>query len=171
MITNHKIIIGDSREMAEVDEKSVHLIITSPPYWQLKDYGSADQIGFNDSYEDYINNLNLVWAECYRVLQDGCRLCINIGDQFARSVYYGRYKVIPIRTEIIKFCETLGFDYMGAIIWQKPTTMNTTGGATVMGSFPYPRNGIIKIDYEFIFFFKKPGDSQKYLKKLKNNQS
>lgn len=167
MITNHKIIIGDSREMAEVDEKSVHLIITSPPYWQLKDYGSADQIGFNDSYEDYINNLNLVWAECYRVLQDGCRLCINIGDQFARSVYYGRYKVIPIRTEIIKFCETLGFDYMGAIIWQKPTTMNTTGGATVMGSFPYPRNGIIKIDYEFILIFKKPGDSPRVSKEIK----
>ena len=167
MITNHKIIIGDSREMAEVDEKSVHLIITSPPYWQLKDYGSADQIGFNDSYEDYINNLNLVWAECHRVLHDGCRLCINIGDQFARSVYYGRYKVIPIRTEIIKFCETLGFDYMGAIIWQKPTTMNTTGGATVMGSFPYPRNGIIKIDYEFILIFKKPGDSPKVSKEIK----
>jgi len=153
--------------MAEVDEKSVHLIITSPPYWQLKDYGSADQIGFNDSYEDYINNLNLVWAECYRVLQDGCRLCVNIGDQFARSVYYGRYKVIPIRTEIIKFCETLGFDYMGAIIWQKPTTMNTTGGATVMGSFPYPRNGIIKIDYEFILIFKKPGDSPRVSKEIK----
>ncbi len=153
--------------MAEVDEKSVHLIITSPPYWQLKDYGSADQIGFNDSYEDYINNLNLVWAECYRVLQDGCRLCINIGDQFARSVYYGRYKVIPIRTEIIKFCETLGFDYMGAIIWQKPTTMNTTGGATIMGSFPYPRNGIIKIDYEFILIFKKPGDSPRVSKEIK----
>ena len=167
MITNHKIIIGDSREMAEVDEKTVHLIITSPPYWQLKDYGSADQIGFNDSYEDYINNLNLVWAECHRVLHDGCRLCINIGDQFARSVYYGRYKVIPIRTEIIKFCETLGFDYMGAIIWQKPTTMNTTGGATVMGSFPYPRNGIIKIDYEFILIFKKPGDSPKVSKEIK----
>jgi site-specific DNA-methyltransferase (adenine-specific) len=80
-----------------------------------------------------------------------------VGDQFARSVYYGRYKVIPIRTEIIKFCETVGFDYMGAIIWQKVTTCNTTGGATIMGSFPYPRNGILKIDYEFILIFKKQG--------------
>jgi len=159
MKTNHKIIIGDSRNMAELKDKSVHLIITSPPYWQLKDYGTSDQIGFNDSYEDYINNLNLVWKECSRVLNDGCRLCINIGDQFARSVYYGRYKIIPIRTEIIKFCETQGFDYMGAIIWQKATTMNTTGGATIMGSFPYPRNGIIKLDYEFILIFKKPGET------------
>ncbi|MBP8994855.1 MAG: thermonuclease family protein [Bacteroidales bacterium] len=153
--------------MSEVSDKSVHLIITSPPYWQLKDYGTKEQIGFNDSYEDYINNLNLVWSECFRVLHDGCRLCINIGDQFARSVYYGRYKIIPIRTEIIKFCESIGFDYMGAIIWQKPTTMNTTGGATIMGSFPYPRNGIIKIDYEFILIFKKPGNPPKVSKELK----
>jgi len=143
--------------MAELENNSVHLVITSPPYWQLKDYGSSDQIGFNDSYENYINNLNLVWKGCFRVLDGGCRLCINIGDQFARSVYYGRYKIIPIRTEIIKFCETIGFDYMGAIIWQKATTMNTTGGATIMGSFPYPRNGIIKLDYEFILIFKKLG--------------
>ncbi|MDR1562444.1 MAG: site-specific DNA-methyltransferase, partial [Dysgonamonadaceae bacterium] len=105
MNTKHTIINGDSRQMSELKDKSVHLIITSPPYWQLKDYGTDNQIGFNDSYENYINNLNLVWSECFRVLHDGCRLCINIGDQFARSVYYGRYKVIPIHSEIIKFCE------------------------------------------------------------------
>ena len=161
MQTNHILINGDSRQMNLIPDESVHLIITSPPYWQLKDYGSNDQIGFHDSYETYINNLNLVWKECYRILHDGCRLCINIGDQFARSVYYGRYKVIPIRTEIIKFCETLEMDYMGAIIWQKQTTMNTTGGGAVMGSFPYPRNGILKIDYEFILIFKKLGNAPK----------
>lgn len=101
--TQHTIINGDSRKMSELHDKSVHLIVTSPPYWQLKDYGNDNQIGFNDSYEQYINNLNLVWKECFRVLHDGCRLCINIGDQFARSVYYGRYKVIPIHSEIIRF--------------------------------------------------------------------
>jgi DNA modification methylase len=156
-MTEHKIIIGDARDMREIKSESTHLVVTSPPYWQLKDYGDGRQIGYNDSYEDYINNLNLVWDECYRVLHKGCRLCINIGDQFARSVYYGRYKVIPIRTEIIKFCETRGFDYMGAIIWRKVTTCHTTGGATVMGSFPYPRSGILKLDYEFILVFKKLG--------------
>lgn len=167
MKTFHKIIIGDSRQMKEVPDESVHLIITSPPYWQLKDYGDGRQIGFNDTYEDYINNLNLVWNECYRVLHKGCRLCINIGDQFARSVYYGRYKVIPIRTEIIKFCESAGFDYMGAIIWQKVTTCHTSGGATVMGSFPYPRSGILKLDYEFILIFKKYGSTPKVAKEIK----
>ena len=155
--TRHTLINGDSRNLSLMPDKSVHLIITSPPYWQLKDYGDDRQIGFHDSYENYINNLNMVWSECYRVLHDGCRLCINIGDQFARSVYYGRYKVIPIRTEIIRFCESIGMDYMGAVIWQKQTTMNTTGGGAVMGSFPYPRNGILKIDYEFILIFKKQG--------------
>lgn len=158
-MTEHKIVFGDSRSLNEIKDKSVQLIITSPPYWQLKDYGADDQIGFNDSYEEYINNLNLVWQECYRVLSDGCRMCINIGDQFARSVYYGRYKVIPIRTEIIRFCESLGMDYMGAIIWQKATTMNTSGGGAIMGSFPYPRNGILKMDYEFILLFKKLGNA------------
>jgi site-specific DNA-methyltransferase (adenine-specific) len=153
--------------MTELPDESVHLVITSPPYWQLKDYGEQNQLGFNDSYEDYINNLDLVWNECFRVLHGGCRLCINIGDQFARSVYYGRYKVIPIRTEIIKFCEVLGMDYMGAIIWQKVTTTNTTGGATIMGSFPYPRNGILKIDYEFILIFKKSGNPPKVSKEAK----
>lgn len=161
MSTHHKIIIGDSRAMEDVTDESVHLVITSPPYWQLKDYGSENQIGYHNSYEEYINNLNLVWHECYRVLHKGCRLCVNIGDQFARSVYYGRYKVIPIRTEIIKFCETIGFDYMGAVIWQKVTTTNTTGGASIMGSFPYPRNGILKLDYEFILIFKKQGNAPK----------
>ena len=165
--TKHLIINGDSRNMTELPDNSVNLIITSPPYWQLKDYGSADQIGFNDSYENYINNLNLVWQESHRVLDNGCRLCVNIGDQFARAVYYGRYKVIPIRTEIIKICETIGFDYMGAIIWQKKTTTNTTGGASIMGSFPYPRNGILSIDYEFILLFKKLGTPKKPERELK----
>ncbi len=158
MKTNHTIINGDSRHMSQLPDKSIHLALTSPPYWQLKDYGTNNQIGYNENYESYINNLNLVWKECYRVLHNGCRLCVNIGDQFARSVYYGRYKVIPIRTEIIKFCETIGFDYMGAIIWQKKTTTNTTGGASIMGSFPTPRNGILSIDYEFILLFKKLGN-------------
>jgi len=167
-MTKHKIFLNDSRNMSTIEDNTIDLVITSPPYWQLKDYGNSQQIGFNDSYEDYINNLNIVWQECDRVLKQGCRLCINIGDQFARAVYYGRYKVIPIRTEIIRFCETIGLDYMGAIIWQKVTNTNTSGGATIMGSFPYPRNGILKLDYEFILIFKKPGkEKQKISKELK----
>jgi len=116
--------------MSSVPDETVHLIIAFPPNWQLKDYGAENQIGCNDSYENYINNLNLVWQEAHRAHYPGTRLSINIGNQFARSVYYGRYKVIPIRTEINHFCETLTADHMGAIIWQKVTTSNITGGAS-----------------------------------------
>jgi len=98
-------------------------------------------------------------------------LCINIGDQFARSVYYGRYKIIPIHSEIIKFNETAGFDFMGQIIWQKTTTMNTTGGGAVMGSFPHPRNGIVKLDFEYILLFKKQGNAPKPTKEQKDNST
>jgi len=169
--TTHTIINGDSRQMNELKDKSVHLIVTSPPYWQLKDYGTDNQIGFHDDYETYINHLNLTWKECFRVLHDGCRLCINIGDQFARSIYYGRYKIIPIHTEIIKFCEIIGFDFMGSIIWQKATTMNTSGGASIMGSFPHPRNGIVKLDFEYILLFKKPGNAPKPTLAQKENSA
>uniref|UniRef100_Q3ARL4 Methyltransferase n=1 Tax=Chlorobium chlorochromatii (strain CaD3) TaxID=340177 RepID=Q3ARL4_CHLCH len=155
--------------MNELQDESVHLIVTSPPYWQLKDYGTENQIGFHDDYETYINHLNLTWQECYRVLHKGCRLCINIGDQFARSTYYGRYKIIPIHSEIIKFCEIIGFDFMGQIIWQKTTTMNTSGGASIMGSYPNPRNGIVKLDFEYILLFKKQGTSPKPTKEQKDN--
>jgi len=171
MATNHKIIIGDSRNMAEIQDNSVQLIVTSPPYWQIKDYGNKNQIGFNDTYEEYISNLNQIWSECYRVLDPGCRLSINIGDQFARAVTYGRYKIIPIRTEIIKFCESIGFDYMGAVIWQKMTNMKTSGGASIMGSYPYPRNGHLAIDYEFILLFKKLGKEKNIIPKAIKEKS
>ncbi len=150
---------ADSRAMPELPDASVDLIVTSPPYWHIKDYGVPGQIGYGQSLHEYLMDLYRVWKEAYRVLRPGRRLCINIGDQFARAMVYGRYKVIPLHAEIIAQAEQIGFDYMGAIIWQKRTTMNTTGGAVVMGSYPYPPNGIVEIDYEFILIFKKPGKS------------
>jgi len=162
-----KIIIGDSRRMPEINNESIDLIITSPPYWQIKDYGISGQIGYGQDLHQYLKSLYYVWSECFRVLRKGGRFCLNIGDQFARSIIYGRYKVIPLHAEFITQCESLGFDFMGSIIWQKKTTMNTTGGATVMGSFPYPPNGIVEIDYEFIHIFKKPGQGKKVSKEIK----
>jgi DNA modification methylase len=162
-----RIINGDSREMKELHDSSVDLIVTSPPYWNIKDYGVKEQIGYNQPLNEYFDDLHKVFSECYRVLKPGRRMCINIGDQFARATDYGRYKVIPLHAEVIVRCEQIGFDYMGSIIWQKKTTMNTTGGATVMGSYPYPPNGMIEIDYEFILIFKKPGKPEKVPKEVK----
>jgi modification methylase len=162
-----KIIIGDSRRMAEVKDEDIDLVVTSPPYWHIKDYGAAGQTGFGQSLHTYLKDLYYTWQECFRLLRPGSRLCLNIGDQFARSAIYGRYKVIPLHAELIAQCEEIGFDFMGAVIWRKRTTMNTTGGANVMGSYPYPPNGLIEIDYEFIQIFKKPGPARKVPREVK----
>ncbi len=158
--------LADARSLKELDNESIDLVVTSPPYWHIKDYGVENQIGYGQSLHEYLKDLYRVFKECFRVLKGGTRLCVNIGDQFARSIVYGKYKVIPLHAEIISMCEDIGFDYMGAIIWQKKTTMNTTGGAVVMGSFPYPPNGIVEIDYEFILIFKKEG-KRKVSKEIK----
>ena len=162
-----KIIIGDSRRMAEVKDEDIDLVVTSPPYWHIKDYGSVGQTGFGQSLHAYLKDLYHTWRECFRLLRPGSRLCLNIGDQFARSAIYGRYKVIPLHAELIAQCEEIGFDFMGAVIWRKKTTMNTTGGANVMGSYPYPPNGLVEIDYEFIQIFKKPGPGRKVAPEVK----
>ncbi len=162
-----RIIIGDSRQMIEIENNAIDLVVTSPPYWHIKDYEVKGQIGYGQSLHEYLIDLYRVWKECHRVLKPGRRLCINIGDQFARSTIYGRYKIIPLHAEFISQCEEIGFDYMGSIIWQKKTTMKTSGGANIMGSYPYPPNGMVEIDYEHILIFKKPGKGEKIPKDIK----
>jgi DNA modification methylase len=157
--------------MVEVEHNTIGLVVTSPPYWNIKDYGTEGQVGYGQTLHEYLKDLYGVWKECYRVLTPGRRFCLNIGDQFARSIIYGRYKIIPLHAEFIAQCEEIGFDYMGSIVWQKKTTMNTTGGATVMGSYPYPTNGMMEIDYEFILIFKKPGDNGQIAKDIKEKSA
>lgn len=152
-----RIYFGDARDPKSHGAQDVHLVITSPPYWSIKDYGTQEQIGIGDDFETYAHDLSTVWEQCWRRLLPGCRMCINIGDQFLRAKEHGRYRVLPIRTHIIEQMTQLGADYMGAIIWRKMTNSQTSGGGTLMGSYPHPRNGILKIDYEFILVFKKPG--------------
>jgi DNA modification methylase len=160
---------GDSRRMADLESSSVELIVTSPPYWQIKDYGVPGQIGHGQGLHAYLRDLSLVWGECHRVTREGGRMCVNIGDQFARASLYGRYRIIPLHAEVICQCAAHGFDFMGSIIWRKKTTMNTSGGATVMGSYPYPPNGIVEIDFEYILLFKKPGVLKKKEAELKKS--
>ena len=162
-----RVYLGDSRAMTEVEDGGIDLAVTSPPYWHIKDYGVPGQIGYGQSLHEYLKDLYHAWRECFRVLREGARLCINVGDQFARAAVYGRYQVIPLHAEFINQCEHIGFDFLGAIIWQKKTTMNPSGGAVVMGSYPFPPNGIVEIDYEFILIFKKPGPSKKVSPEIK----
>ncbi|MEN8210055.1 MAG: DNA methyltransferase, partial [Candidatus Fermentibacteria bacterium] len=98
--------------MSDIRDGSVDLMVTSPPYWQIKDYGSKDQIGHGQTLHDYLKDLYRVFKEVYRVLSPGRRACINIGDQFTRASIYGRYKVVPIHAEIILQMEKIGFDFM-----------------------------------------------------------
>jgi DNA modification methylase len=162
-----KIYLGDSRAMTQIEDAGIDLVVTSPPYWHIKDYGVPGQIGYGQSLHEYLKDLYRTWRECFRVLREGGRLCLNIGDQFARAAVYGRYKVIPLHAEFINQFEHIGFDFLGSIIWQKKTTMNPSGGAVVMGSYPFPPNGIVELDYEFIQIFKKPGPSKKVSKEIK----
>ena len=157
--------------MPELAAGSIDLVVTSPPYWQIKDYGSPGQIGFGQSLHEYLRDLTRVWTECIRVLREGGRLCVNIGDQFARASVFGRYRVIPLHAEIICQCAEAGFDSMGSIIWRKKTTVNTTGGAVVMGSYPYPPNGVVEIDFEYILLFKKPGKARAPSREIKEQSA
>ena len=169
IMCKYKRIIGDATNMKMwLPDNSVQLVVTSPPYAHIKDYGIENQIGFNSSFEKYIEDLNTVWKECYRVLESGCRLVINVGDVYNTRPVLGRYKVLPVQANLVLECEKIGFDYMGGIIWQKVGNVNPSGGASVMGSFPYPRNGIVEYDYEFVLIFKKPGKSRKLDKRIKD---
>ena len=154
--------------MEELEDNSIQLIITSPPYGKIKDYGSEDQIGYYDSFEDYFTRLKNVWMECYRVLEPQCRLVINVGDQYLRTAKYGRYRILSIASKVIDDCLELDFDFLGDIIWQKISTTNTTGGCSLMGSIYYPRNGLLTFDYEHILIFKKhKGKGSKIRRKVK----
>lgn len=154
--------------MGEVEDSSIQLIITSPPYGQIKNYGSKNQIGFFDSFEDYFQRLKNVWTECFRVLEPQCRMVINVGDQYLRTKDYGRYRILSIQSKIIEDCQKIGFDFLGDIIWQKVSTTNTTGGCSLMGSIYYPRNGLLTYDYEHILIFKKShGKARKVDLKIK----
>jgi len=160
-IEDQTIYYHSSENMAELADESINLAVTSPPYGTIKDYDHEDQIGFSDDFDKYIARLSTVWKECYRVLQPGSRLVINIGDQFLRAKTHGRYRILPIGSRIIHSCVEIGFDYLGDIIWQKVSTTNTSGGCSLMGSLFYPRNGLMTYDYEHVLIFKKHGGKEK----------
>lgn len=152
---------GNSAEvLQEMPDDSVHHIVTSPPYWDIKDYNNEGQIGYGDELDEYISSLVEVFNECYRVLKPGCRMVVNIGDQYKNSTDEQPYHVVPLNSH---FTDALlqdgGNDFysLGSIIWHKQSNTSTSGGASVMGSFGRPRNGYVSYSHEYIDIFKKPG--------------
>lgn len=155
----HSIINACSQNyLSDLDEESIGFVVTSPPYWQLKDYEIDGQIGASQDYEEYLRSLQKVWKECRELLKPGCRMAINIGDQYLRASEYERYRIKPIPADTIKICQNLGFDFMGNIIWKKVSTTETTGGGSWMGSTYYPKDGHITYEHEYILLFRKRGD-------------
>ena len=156
-MTNHSLIIGDCQRMTELGDASVQFAVTSPPYWSIKDYDHPGQIGFEQSYEDYLAALRNVIAETHRMLAPGCRFAVNIGDQYLRAKEHGRYRVQPIPADISVIGREIGFDFMGNIIWRKISTTNTSGGGSLMGSIYFPKDGHVTYEHEYIVLFRKQG--------------
>jgi len=160
--------------MPYLDDESVHLIVTSPPYWNLKRYNDhPDQLGHLEDYEQFLDELTRVWEECYRVLVPGGRLVCIVGDVCLSRRRYGRHVVVPLHSDISVICRKIGFDNLNPIIWYKISNANyeVANGTRFLGK-PYEPNAIIKSDIEFILMQRKPGgyrkptDEQRRLSKI-----
>jgi len=162
--TTHRLILGDSRAMADVTDESIALVVTSPPYWTLKKYPDhAGQLGDLEDYELFQKELARTWDECFRVLLPGGRLCINVGDVALSRRQNGRHRVVPLHADILVHAREAGFDALNPIFWWKRTNMKTEmsrEGSYFLGK-PYEPNGIIKSEVEYILLLRKPGDYRK----------
>ncbi len=159
--TVHRVILGDARRMSLVEDQSVHLIVTSPPYWTLQTYPPRDgQLGQVADYATFLQSLDEVWRECYRVLVPGGRMCVVVGDVNLSRRRAGRHQVIPVHADIAVRCRAIGFDYLAPIFWYKIANMRTEmdrPGSWFLGK-PFEPNGIIKNDVEYILLFRKGGE-------------
>lgn len=165
--TCHRIILGDAREMRELQEpESVHLVVTSPPYWTLKEYESGAgirQLGHWKDYDTFQDQLELVWRRCHELLVPGGRLCVVVGDVCLPRRSVGRHFVVPLHVDIATRCRTVGFDYLTPILWYKianATTEVEGNGSPFLGK-PYEPNAIVKNDVEYILLLRKSGGYRK----------
>lgn len=162
--TSHRLVQGDARDLRFIPNESIHLILTSPPYWSLKRYNDSEgQMGHIEGYEEFLNELALVWKEALRVLVPGGRLICVVGDVcLSRKENNGRHTVVPLHADICVQCRKLGFDNLNPIIWHKISNANyeVSNGSKFLGK-PYEPNAIIKNDIEFILMERKPGGYRK----------
>ena len=158
--TAHKLHLGDAREMTILEPHSVHLVVTSPPYWTLKEYReSAGQLGHIESYDQFLVELDKVWSHCFRALVPGGRLICVVGDVcLSRRKNGGRHTVVPLHASIQEHCRVIGYDNLSPIIWHKISNAvyEVENGSSFLGK-PYEPNSVIKNDIEFILMERKPG--------------
>jgi len=162
--TTHRLYCGDARRLSELAPElhgeSVHLIVTSPPYWTLKEYRHRDgQLGFVSDYDEFLDALDQVWSHCKQLLVPGGRLICVVGDVcLSRRRNGGRHTVVPLHASIQERCRRLGFDNLAPIIWHKiaNAVYEVANGSSFLGK-PYEPNAVVKNDIEFILMQRKPG--------------
>lgn len=155
--------LSDARDLDWIPSESVHLVVTSPPYWTLKEYNEhPDQLGAVADYEAFLDELDKVWTHALRVLVPGGRLICVVGDVCLSRRRFGRHVVMPLHSDISVRCRKLGFDNLNPIIWHKIANANfeVEGGGSFLGK-PYEPNAVIKNDIEFILMQRKPGGYRK----------
>jgi DNA modification methylase len=163
--TTHRIFQGDARDLSYIGNETIHLVVTSPPYWTLKRYRDhEDQLGDIVDYEIFLSELDKVWKHCFRVLVPGGRLVCVVGDVcLSRRKNEGRHTVVPLHASIQEHCRRIGYDNLATIIWHKiaNAVYEASGnGAGFLGK-PYEPNAVIKNDFEFILMERKPGGYRK----------
>ena len=157
--TTHELYRGDARN-AKIKPASIHLVVTSPPYWTLMQYRrSPGQMGHIESYDEFLAELDKVWQQCYDALVPGGRVVCVVGDVcLSRRKNAGRHTVVPLHASIQEHCRRIGFDNLAPIIWYKIANAahEVENGSSFLGK-PYEPNAVIKNDIEFILMERKPG--------------
>jgi DNA modification methylase len=159
--TSHELRLADAREMDFIPDQSVHLVVTSPPYWTLKEYNvSEGQLGYVRDYEQFLGELDKVWAHAFRMLVPGGRLVCVVGDVcLSRRQNNGRHTVVPLHSSIQEHARDIGFDNLAPIIWHKiaNAVYEVEGNGGGFLGKPYEPNAVVKNDIEFILMLRKPG--------------
>ena len=161
--TYHRLINGDARSLSFLADGSAHLVVTSPPYWNLKRYNEhPGQLGHIQDYEEFLRELEKVWRHVFRILVPGGRLVCVVGDVCVARRDFGRHLVFPLHADICVICRRIGFDNLNPIVWHKiaNASYEVSNGSRFLGK-PYEPNAIIKNDIEFILMQRKPGGYRK----------
>ena len=158
--TTHRLSLGDARTLDGVSDETIQLIVTSPPYWTLKEYiNGADQLGSINNYEHFLDALDQVWRQCERVLVPGGRICCVVGDVCVPRKKTGRHYIVPLHADIQVRSRRLGLDCLTPVLWHKISNGATEAKGNGAGYYgkPYQPGGVIKNDLEYILFLRKGG--------------